>query len=102
MPQLVSVIIEAGAASALIEDYAACLETRTEEPQVSESPDEDIGSLILRVCSLFDCLFSPDLMQLVDIGKCHTEVWGLSPKHLFLFGLVFLTSTENSGSCCHH
>lgn len=50
MPQLVSIILEAGAASSLIEDYAACLETRAEEPQAPENPDEDIGSLILRVC----------------------------------------------------
>lgn len=50
MPQLVSIIIEAGAASNLIEDYAACLETRAEESQAPENPDEDIGSLILRVC----------------------------------------------------
>jgi nuclear pore complex protein Nup205 len=50
MPQLVSIILEAGAASNLIEDYAACLETRAEESQAPENPDEDIGSLILRVC----------------------------------------------------
>lgn len=49
MPQLVSIILEAGAASSLIEDYAACLETRAEEPQAPENPDEDIGSLILRL-----------------------------------------------------
>jgi len=49
MPQLVSIILEAGAASNLIEDYAACLETRAEESQAPENPDEDIGSLILRV-----------------------------------------------------
>lgn len=50
MPQLVSIILEAGTASNLIEDYAACLETRAEESQAPENPDEDIGSLILRVC----------------------------------------------------
>jgi len=49
MPHLVSVIIEAGAASSLIEDYAACLETRADEPQSPESPDDDIGSLILQL-----------------------------------------------------
>ncbi len=58
MPHLVSVIIEAGAASSLIEDYAACLETRADEPQAPESPDDDIGSLILRVpLSLHHCIF---------------------------------------------
>ena len=50
MPHLVSIILEAGAASNLIEDYAACLETRAEESQAPENSDEDIGSLILRVC----------------------------------------------------
>ncbi|KAG0620095.1 hypothetical protein M758_4G188900 [Ceratodon purpureus] len=49
MPQLVSIILEAGAASNLIEDYAACLETRAEDSQATENPDEDTGSLILRL-----------------------------------------------------
>lgn len=52
MPQLVSIIMEAGAANNLVEDYAACLETRAEESHAPENPDEDIGSLILRVCLL--------------------------------------------------
>jgi nuclear pore complex protein Nup205 len=58
MPHLVSVIIEAGAASSLIEDYAACLETRADELQAPESPDDDIGSLILQVpLSFHHCIF---------------------------------------------
>lgn len=51
MPQLVSVLQEAKAVPNLIEGYAACFETRILEFQRPDNPDEDIGSLILRVWS---------------------------------------------------
>ncbi|KAG0575941.1 hypothetical protein KC19_5G042200 [Ceratodon purpureus] len=49
IPQLVSIILEAGAASNLLEDYAACRETRAEDSQATEYQDEDTGSLNLRL-----------------------------------------------------
>ena len=74
MPQLVSIILEAGAASNLIEDYAACLETRAEESQAPEIPDDDIGSLILRVSA--PNLIPPQIPQQNDIletGLCSSD-----------------------------
>ncbi|BBN13132.1 nuclear pore complex protein Nup205 [Marchantia polymorpha subsp. ruderalis] len=49
MPHLVSVILETGAGTSLIEDYAACLEARSLDMQAPDSPDDDTGSLILRL-----------------------------------------------------
>ena len=49
LPQLVSIILEAGIADGLTEDYAACLEARSQEIQAPESLKEDIGVLILQV-----------------------------------------------------
>ena len=44
-----SIILEAGIADGLTEDYAACLEARSQEIQAPESLKEDIGVLILQV-----------------------------------------------------
>lgn len=49
MPQLVSVLQEADAVLNLTEGYAACLEARFLEAHPPDNPEEDIGSLILRV-----------------------------------------------------
>lgn len=49
MPQLVSIILEAGIAANLIEDYAACLEARSQDVQAPENSKEDAGFLILQL-----------------------------------------------------
>lgn len=52
MPQLVSVLQKAEVVPDLMEGYAACLEARFLEAHPPDNSDEDIGNLILRVCSL--------------------------------------------------
>ncbi|KAI5084575.1 hypothetical protein GOP47_0000744 [Adiantum capillus-veneris] len=47
--QLVSIILEAGVADNLIEDYAACLEARSQDANAPESFKEDSGFLILQL-----------------------------------------------------
>ncbi|GLJ05177.1 hypothetical protein SUGI_0012850 [Cryptomeria japonica] len=49
MVQLVSIIMKADAAGNLIEDYANCLEARTQEFQALEKPNKDTGFLILQL-----------------------------------------------------
>ncbi|KAL2621518.1 hypothetical protein R1flu_001723 [Riccia fluitans] len=49
VPHLVSVILEASAGTSLIEDYAGCLESRSLDVHAPDSPDDDTGSLILRL-----------------------------------------------------
>ena len=54
MVGLVQLLLKSNAASSLIEDYAACLELRSEECQIIESSSDDPGVLIMQVsaCSL--------------------------------------------------
>ncbi|KAH7280638.1 hypothetical protein KP509_36G007000 [Ceratopteris richardii] len=47
--QLVSIILEAGVADSLIEDYASCLEARSQDACAPESSKEDSGFLILQL-----------------------------------------------------
>lgn len=49
MVGLVQLLLKSNAASSLIEDYAACLELRSEESQVVENSSDDPGVLILQV-----------------------------------------------------
>lgn len=51
MVGLVQLLIKSNAAGSLIEDYAACLELRSEECQIIEDSREDSGVLILQVSS---------------------------------------------------
>lgn len=88
MPQLVSIILEAGAASNLIEDYAACLETRAEESQAPENPDEDIGSLILRVCVPISSLCI-HILQIVDYSCSLTICFMFIYFRTFLGNLLY-------------
>lgn len=46
---LVQILLKSNAASCLIEDYAACLELRSEESQFVENSTDDPGVLILQV-----------------------------------------------------
>ena len=54
MVGLVQLLLKSNAASSLIEDYAACLELRSEECQIIENSSDDPGVLIMQVrtCSL--------------------------------------------------
>lgn len=49
LPQLVSVILEAGVSENLTEDYAACLEARSQDSHAPESSKEDSGFLIMQL-----------------------------------------------------
>ncbi|XP_058074466.1 nuclear pore complex protein NUP205 [Magnolia sinica] len=49
MVGLVQLLLKSNAASSLIEDYAACLELRSEECQVIENTRDDAGILILQL-----------------------------------------------------
>ncbi|CAN6456375.1 unnamed protein product [Victoria cruziana] len=49
MVELVPLLLESGAADTLIEDYAACLEVRSEETQASDNISDDSGVLILQL-----------------------------------------------------
>lgn len=49
MVGLVQLLLKSNAASCLIEDYAACLELRSEDCQVIENTSDDPGVLILQV-----------------------------------------------------
>lgn len=50
---LVHILLKAGAAKSLVEDYATCLEYRFDETQALEEQKDDIGLLILQVLVLF-------------------------------------------------
>jgi nuclear pore complex protein Nup205 len=101
MPQLVSIILEAGTASSLVEDYAACLETRTEEVQAPEDPEKDIGSLILRL--LLSNLHQPPpnlthLLLKFDINQ-PVEMTMLQPKRHFSCLRVILRAFTYPAGC---
>lgn len=49
MVGLVQLLLKYNAASSLVEDYAACLELRSEESQIVENSGEDPGVLIMQV-----------------------------------------------------
>lgn len=51
MVGLVQLLLKSNAANCLVEDYAACLELRSEESPEIENSNEDPGVLILQVCS---------------------------------------------------
>lgn len=49
MVGLVQLLLKTNAAAPLIEDYATCLEMRSEESQIIEDSSEDAGVLIMQV-----------------------------------------------------
>lgn len=75
MPHLVSIIMESGAASYLVEDYAACLESRIKQGDATEISEEDTGSLILRV-SVMNCPSTHEKM--LGVVQFFTEKWFLT------------------------
>lgn len=54
MVGLSQLLLKSNAAGALIEDFAACLELRSEESQIIEESSEDPGVLIMQV-SFYIC-----------------------------------------------
>lgn len=52
MVGLVQLLLQSSAASSLIEDYAACLELRSEECQMIENSSDDPGVLIMQVSTI--------------------------------------------------
>lgn len=65
MVELVQLLLKSNAANCLIEDYAACLELRSEECQIIENSREDSGILIMQL--LIDNISrpAPNLTQLL-------------------------------------
>lgn len=63
MVGLVQLLLKSNAAGCLIEDYAACLELRSEECQFIEDSNEDPGILILQVSLFYYFLFLLDLVR---------------------------------------
>ncbi|XP_052198623.1 nuclear pore complex protein NUP205 isoform X2 [Diospyros lotus] len=49
MAGLVQLLLKSSAASSLIEDYAACLDLRSEESRIIENSNDDLGVLILQL-----------------------------------------------------
>lgn len=49
MVGLVQLLLKSNAANCLVEDYAACLELRSEESQIIENSSNDPGVLIMQV-----------------------------------------------------
>jgi hypothetical protein len=47
--QLAPMIMESGAAHQMLEDYAACLEAASTQPEAPDNPEEDSVFLILKV-----------------------------------------------------
>ena len=64
MVGLVQLLLKSNAASCLVEDYAACLELRSEESQLIENSTDDPGVLILQV-SHGTCYFLHPFFKLV-------------------------------------
>lgn len=52
---LVQLLLKSSASSSLIEDYAACLELRSEECQIMENSGDDPGVLIMQVSPWRSC-----------------------------------------------
>ena len=50
MVGLVQLLLKSNTASSLVEDYASCLELRSEECHVIENSGDDPGVLIMQVC----------------------------------------------------
>ena len=56
MVGLVQLLLKSNAANSLVEDYAACLELRSQECQVIENSGDDPGILIMQVNLSLLCL----------------------------------------------
>lgn len=50
MVGLVQLLLKSNTASSLVEDYASCLELRSEESHIIENSGDDPGVLIMQVC----------------------------------------------------
>lgn len=75
MVGLVQLLLKSNAASSLVEDYASCLELRSEECHVIENSGDDPGVLIMQVClcilllsSLISYLLIPENLRSLDFS----------------------------------
>lgn len=59
MVGLVQLLLKSNAATCLVEDYAACLELRSEECQIIENSANDPGVLIMQVNDKSDPWLAP-------------------------------------------
>ncbi|XP_070003798.1 nuclear pore complex protein NUP205 [Nicotiana sylvestris] len=97
MVGLVQLLIKSNAAGSLIEDYAACLELRSEECQIIEDSREDSGVLILQL--LIDNISRPapniaHLLLKFDVNS-PVERTMLQPKFHYSCLKVILDVLEN-------
>lgn len=94
---LVQLLLKSNATSSLIEDYAACLELRTEESQVIENSADDPGVLILQL--LIDNISrpAPNITHLLLKFDLDTPVERtvLQPKFHFSCLKVILEMLDN-------
>ncbi|KAK4852857.1 hypothetical protein QYF36_000212 [Acer negundo] len=65
MVGLVQVLLKYNAANSLVEDYAACLESRSEESQVIENSGDDPGVLIMQLLIDNICRPAPNITHLL-------------------------------------
>lgn len=65
MVGLVQLLLKSNAARSLIEDYAACLELRSEACQIIENTSEDPGVLILQVSTAVSIISSCPLTIII-------------------------------------
>uniref|UniRef100_A0A7N0VJ21 Nuclear pore complex protein NUP205 n=2 Tax=Kalanchoe fedtschenkoi TaxID=63787 RepID=A0A7N0VJ21_KALFE len=49
VPGLTQLLLKSNAANSMVEDYAACLEIRSEESQAAENDNDDLGVLIMQL-----------------------------------------------------
>lgn len=63
MVGLVPLLLKSNSANLLIEDYAACLELRSEGCQIIENSCDDPGVLIMQVSVFTYALFFPDDLE---------------------------------------
>ena len=69
MVGLVQLLLKSNAASFLIEDYAACLESVSVESQIIENSNDDLGVLIMQVTPSYLC-FWPKYFVHCPEGLC--------------------------------
>ncbi|XP_031489765.1 nuclear pore complex protein NUP205 isoform X2 [Nymphaea colorata] len=96
MVELVPLLLESGSADSLIEDYAACLEVRSEETQALDNISDDSGVLILQL--LIDNISrpAPNLTHLLlkfDVDSS-IERTALQPKYHYSCLRVILDVLE--------
>ena len=87
MVSLVPLLLKSNSAKCLVEDYAACLESRFDELQLIENYKDDAGVLILQVSQKwkFFCLWHP-----VCVWFCRNVKWSSWSERALHFALPCL------------